>query len=169
MIQCLELALKCVQLFTENQTHLVLKAKTSDCGLSSPLMKCRQLSRSNWIATKDLRNFRGCALGRVFELRFGILTRFEGMYVCLFFVFSGVFKLGHQSVLSVFFCLVLCLWTGVLKNSSTCMPCLVAPFQFCCVAQCCTSRLSKVSIFFLLCSLFLGMQWDLWKPPIPAS
>lgn len=77
MIQCLELALKCVQLFTKNQTHLVLKAKTSDCGLSSPLMKCRQLSRSNWIATKDLRNFRGCALGRVFELRFGILTRFE--------------------------------------------------------------------------------------------
>jgi len=58
-MQCLELALKCVQLFTKNQTHLGLNKITSDCGLSSALMKCRQLSRSNWITTKDLCNFRG--------------------------------------------------------------------------------------------------------------
>jgi hypothetical protein len=51
-------ALKCVKLLTENQSPSCVPKATSDCGLSSPLMNCRQLSRSNWIATKDLHNFR---------------------------------------------------------------------------------------------------------------
>jgi hypothetical protein len=58
MIQGFEVALKCVKLLTENQSPSCVPKATSDCGLSSPLMNCRQLSKSNWIATKDLHNFR---------------------------------------------------------------------------------------------------------------
>jgi hypothetical protein len=140
----------------KNQTHLVLKEITSDCGLSSPLMKCRQLSRSNRITTKDLCNFRGCAL---VECLSSGLEFLQDLKVCMFvFVFSGVFKLGHQSVLFVFF-----LFGALFVNRSAqklkhmhVLSC--SSFSVLLCGTVLHLKVEQVRIFFLLCSLFSGMQ-----------
>jgi hypothetical protein len=73
------------------------------------------------------------------------------------FVFSGVFKLGHQSVLSVFF-----VWCFVCEQSAQKLKHMhVLSCRSFLVLLCGTVlhlKVEQVRIFFLLCSLFLGMQ-----------
>jgi hypothetical protein len=73
------------------------------------------------------------------------------------FVFSGVFKLGHQSVLSVFLFGALFVNRSAQKlNHMHVLSC--SSFSVLLCGTVLHLKVEQVRIFFLLCSLFLAMQ-----------
>lgn len=94
--------------------------------------------------------------GRVFELRFGILTRLEGMYVCF------CFQWGIQAWASkCFVCIFLFGALFVNRSAQKLKHMHVLSCSSFSVLLCGTVlhlKVEQVRIFFLLCSLFLGMQ-----------
>jgi hypothetical protein len=94
--------------------------------------------------------------GRVFELRFGIVTRFEGMYVCF------CFQWGIQAWASkCFVCIFLFGAFFVNRSAQKLKHMHVLSCSSFSVLLCGTVlhlKVEQVRIFFLLCSLFLGMQ-----------